>query len=179
MTTKLKRKKLRVLTFYKPNWPVPYIVLSFQLPTKVVYPQPEDAKVLCRPPVIGQYLQSDINGQMLPYIDFLPLGRTTPGTHCYTRMARVRLNIGHLLADKPEGTDEEQLYDLALEDNRKSSDDNLSKVVVDWNLDSQRVVLMERGIVFGIIEVCLKKEFLWMESDMTHPVILKGAFEST
>ncbi len=172
MTTRqLKRKRLRTCIFYKKNWPVPYVVFAFQIPSKVVYPQPEQAVVMCRKPVIGHYLKSDIRGAPLPYIDFLPLGRTTPGSRSYTKIIRVRINIGHVEIDDsiPE-TDEE---DIALDKKARQ------KIVTDWNLQCQQIVLMERGIVFGIISAHLEKEYLWVESPIEYPIEFKGGFEST
>lgn len=166
----LKRKRLRTCIFYKKNWPVPYVVFAFQIPSKVVYPQPEQAMVMCREPRIGEYLQSDIRGNALPYIDFLPLGRTTPGSRSYTKIIRVRINIGHA---------EKILTPKNADDDPDTPQEEKQKIVTDWNLDHQRIVLMERGIVFGIIDAHLKKEYLWIESPVEYPIEFKGGFEST
>lgn len=168
---RLKRKRLRTCIFYKKNWPVPYVVFAFQIPAKVVYPQPEQAVVMCREPIIGEYLQSDIRGTALPYIDFLPLGRTTPGSRSYTKIIRVRINIGHVEVDDnlPEVDENDEAIDKK----------DRQRIVTDWNLDHQRIVLMERGIVFGIIDAHLTKEYLWIESPLEYPIEFKGGFEST
>lgn len=167
----LKRKRLRTCIFYKKNWPVPYVVFAFQIPSKVVYPQPEQAVVMCRQPKIGQYLQSDIRGRPLPYIDFLPLGRTTPGSRSYTKIIRVRINIGHVEIDENAPEIDRNQEPIEKKDRQK--------IVTDWNLNHQQVVLMERGIVFGIIDAHLTREYLWVESPFEYPIEFKGGFEST
>ncbi len=176
---KLKRKRLRVMTFYKDKWPVPYVVFAFQIPTKVVYPQPEQAVVLCREPSIGHYLQSDLNGEATPYIDFLPYGKVTPGTRCYTKMIRVRMNIAHLEHEDEEGDEDPPTCDDQPKKPGRKARSKAQKLVIDWNLNAQRIVLMERGVVFGIVESNLRNETLWVMCDGEHPIRLRGAFEST
>lgn len=155
----VKVRSMRLMQFYKPTWPVPYCVFYFRMPKDVVYSQPpECATVLAQEPVLGEYLESDIQGKPYPYIDFLPKGRTTPGSKSYTEIGRVRMNIGHL-----------ESADLYID----------KKAITTWDLDYQPVIIMERGVVFAVIETCLSRDRLTVRSLHPYPITLKSAFEST
>lgn len=155
----IEKKKLRILPFFKAgDYEVPYVVFTFRIPEKVFYHNPvEAAMVLCRPPHIGSYLESDIKGSPIPYIDFLPLGKTTPGTRSYTKVVRVRCELGR-------------------QDNEKPAE---NKIDMYWDMEYQRMAIMERGTVFAIADIYLRKEFMIIHRDASHPISLKSGFEST
>jgi len=133
-------RKLNLLTFYKPDWPKPYVVFAFRVPAFVGF-RVSWATVKSRPPVIDQYLAPHLYGKAIPYIEFLPKGKIPGMNEGPTTMYRLRQDV------------------------------NL------WNRDHQKVALLNRGVVFGLLDVYLNDDYLIMNSIENFPITLRGAYE--
>lgn len=139
-TQQVKPRKFKLLTFYKRDWPKPYVVLAFRVPAFVGF-KVSWATVKSRPPVIGTYLQPYLYGKPIPYIEFLPKGKIPGVSKGPTTMYRLRQDV-----------------DL-------------------WDRDYQQVALLNRGEVFGLMDIYLNEDCLVVNSVENYPIALRGAYE--
>lgn len=88
----VRRRRLRVLTFYKETYPKPYVMLAFRIPAFVGY-KVSWGMVRSEPAVIGRYLAPNLAFEPSPYIEFLPKGKVPHMEQGPTTMYRLRQEV--------------------------------------------------------------------------------------